>query len=123
MKKNAKNWKEETISLMDKRIHELTTIPMGFTFRQIQRELELLYNLKSIVEKSTRESFMYQRNKLDRTIEILNKRYVDWLKGNIERKENPKSRAMYNTEVGLNHLRRQRRNVTYILKLGEDENN
>jgi hypothetical protein len=36
--------------------------------------------------------------------------------------ENPNSRTIYNTESGLNHLRRQYRNLTYILELDKDEN-
>lgn len=112
-----RNWNTGVIILLDKRIYELMHEPLELTQRQKQRELELLRNLKNVVEKSTKESFTYQREKLDRTIEILNKRYADWLKGDIEREENPKSRTVYNVEVGLNHLRKQRRNLIYILEL------
>ena len=109
MTNNLNNWNAKIISLLDKRIHELKTEPLELYQREIQRELELLNNLKSVVEISSKDSFVYQRDKLEKIIEILNKRYDNWLNGDAERKGNPNSRTIYNTEVGLNHLRRQRR--------------
>ncbi len=122
MKTDDNNWNVKVIRLIEKRITTLKTdADLEMTPRQIRRELERLENLKSVVENSTQKSFIYQRDKLNANIRILNKRYDTWLNADKARQSLPNSRSTYNSESGLNHLRKQRRNVEYILELDKDE--
>ena len=111
--------KDIVINLINNRIERISAnhISRNLTSRSANKELERLRYLKVVMENLTISSVEIQKRKLDKKIKILKERYNIWLYNSGLGKEDPKAQALYNVEVGMAHLYRQRRNLNYIIEL------
>lgn len=129
-------WRSSKLSAIDKEIdsitflHENSKITLASCkekeakqrikrrLSSYKKKIELLRHLKCIVEISTYDSFIYQRDKVNKKIEILNSRYMNWVKDNKgSGLDAQKLKSLFRRESGLNTLTTQRRNINLILNL------
>lgn len=129
-------WRDSKLSAIDKEIDSITFLHENLKTtlasckekgakQRIKRRLssykkkvELLRRLRCVVERSTRDSFIYQQHKVNREIGILESRYFEYMKNNKGRGlDERKLKNLFKRESGLDVLIKQRRNVNLILSL------